>query len=346
MATINQVDVDRILSEVDKKEELLKSISVEKELPLDFDLGNLMAIDNNVLDMNTFRTDKENYLHKLAREDTQLIVNAVWDLKTEQHDGLTYAVLPYISSIIPREKPVPVKKPPTKWELFAKEKGIKNKKKPKLVWDEYLKKWLPRYGYKKAQAEHNKDWIIEVPNSVDPMTDMFAKKSFDKNERVAKNELQRLGNIARANKVKVPEFGLATRDDPSTNQLEKATSTARKATASHGVFQRKLPKEKVAKQKKGKKKIVQTSMEKERQHNLEIFERLTRKEPQLDLNKAVNRQIHDEQSQAARSKKDKKPKRIDGKKRTVFHASKKPGEKGAGNKGKKARQSIGKKKKQ
>jgi len=342
--TVNQVDVEKILSEASKKEESLKPISVDKELALEYDLGNLMAIDNNVLDMQAFRTDKENYLHKLARDDTQLLVNTVWDLSTEQHDGMTYAVLPYISSTLPREKPVPVKKPPTKWELFAKEKGIKNKKKPKLVWDEYLKKWLPRYGYKKAQAEHDKDWIIEVPNSVDPMTDMFAKKSFDKNERVAKNELQRLGNIARANKVKVPEFGLATRDNPSTNQLEKATSTARKATASHGVFQRKLPKEKIEHKKGKKRKFVETSLQKEKRKNLDIVDRLGKKEPQLDLNKAVNRQINDEQSQAAHEKRNKKSKRQaqDSKKRTVFTASKKPGEK---SRSKKARQSQGKKRK-
>lgn len=73
-----------------------------------------------------------------------------------------------------------------------------------------------RYRYKKAAAQKDKDWVIEVPQNVDPMTDMFAKKAEQKSEKVAKNELQRLKNIARAQKVKIPRVGFPVTSDKAT----------------------------------------------------------------------------------------------------------------------------------
>lgn len=52
------------------------------------------------------------------------------------------------------------------------------------------------------------------------MTDMFEKKASEKSEKVAKNELQRLKNIARARKVKIPRVGLpVTSDKASATQV-------------------------------------------------------------------------------------------------------------------------------
>lgn len=53
------------------------------------------------------------------------------------------------------------------------------------------------------------------------MTDMFEKKASEKSEKVAKNELQRLKNIARARKVKIPRVGLpVTSDKASATQVQ------------------------------------------------------------------------------------------------------------------------------
>ncbi|CAF4024686.1 unnamed protein product, partial [Adineta steineri] len=68
--------------------------------------------------------------------------------------------------------------------------------KSRFVWDEQKKEWGRLYGYKKANDE-SKVWLMEVPTSADPNEDQFAKKS------AAKNEFQRLENIARANKINV-----------------------------------------------------------------------------------------------------------------------------------------------
>lgn len=77
------------------------------------------------------------------------------------------------------------------------------------------------YRFRKAAAEKEKNWLIEVPQNVDPMTDMYEKKATEKSEKVAKNELQRLKNIARARKVKIPRVGLpVTSDKASSTQVK------------------------------------------------------------------------------------------------------------------------------
>ena len=61
---------------------------------------------------------------------------------------------------------MPKPKPLTKWEKFAKAKGIQKKKKDKMVWDEDFGEWRRRWGYKKANNPLDKDnWIIEMKDS-------------------------------------------------------------------------------------------------------------------------------------------------------------------------------------
>ena len=82
-----------------------------------------------------------------------------------------------------------------------------------------MQKWIPRYGYKRAAAEEDKDWVLEVPGNADPMEDQFAKKNKIKQENVAKNELQRMRNIAVARKVKVPRTGMLPTEKMSTKDV-------------------------------------------------------------------------------------------------------------------------------
>ncbi len=91
-------------------------------------------------------------------------MNDLWRLPTHKQEEVVVAALPPPSTDIqiPREKPLPKPKPPTKWEKFAAEKGIVKKKKTKLVWDEVVNRWVPRFGYGKAKAEHEKNWLMEI----------------------------------------------------------------------------------------------------------------------------------------------------------------------------------------
>lgn len=155
----------------------------------------------------------------MARDNTQLLLNQIWELPTERVEEAIVVKLPPQKTILPRFKPVPKPKPLTKWQQFAKDKGIQKKKKSKLSWDEQLQKWVPLYGFKRAQAQKDKDWLIEVPDNADPMEDQFAKKITAKSENVAKNELQRMRNIAKAKNVKVPRFGLTNSDASSAKDV-------------------------------------------------------------------------------------------------------------------------------
>lgn len=88
------------------------------------------------------RTKKENFLRDLARDNTQLLINKIWDLPTERVDEAVVAKLPEPTYILPRKDRIPHPKPLTKWEKFAKEKGIRKTKKSKLQWDDVLQVML------------------------------------------------------------------------------------------------------------------------------------------------------------------------------------------------------------
>ncbi len=65
-------------------------------------------------------------------------MNRIFELPTLKVDNETVVKLPEITTKLPRAKPIPKKKELTKWEKFAKEKGIQKVKKTRSVWDEEL----------------------------------------------------------------------------------------------------------------------------------------------------------------------------------------------------------------
>uniref|UniRef100_A0A671YLJ6 Ribosome biogenesis regulatory protein n=1 Tax=Sparus aurata TaxID=8175 RepID=A0A671YLJ6_SPAAU len=253
--------VEALLAKAEQEEaEKLKSISVQKELDLEFDIGNLLACDKNRIDLREFREQKkEDFLRSLARDNTQLLINEIWKQPTERVQEAIVVKLPDPATPLPREKPPPKAKPPTKWEQFAKLKGIQKKKKTNLVWDE---------------------------------------------TRVAKNEYNRLKNIARAQKGKVPVMGLATSTQQSKEELSLAVSVAKTSTASAGRFQDRLPKEKAPKNmgKKRKFEPLIGDFSNERHKQLELLKLMDGKKPKLDITKAVNKQMREEDREEAAAK--------------------------------------------
>merc|ERR1711872_1125650 len=161
---------------------LLASTQVDKPLPLELDLENMLAIDTNELDKE--HVTDASYLLSLARDNTQLLINSIWQLETERVEDAVIAKFPPPTYKLPREKPVPKPKAMTKWEKYAKEKGIeKKKKKDRLVWDDVVQKWVPQFGYKKAQIEAEKNWAIPVKHNHDPNEDPYEKLAEDKREK-------------------------------------------------------------------------------------------------------------------------------------------------------------------
>uniref|UniRef100_A0A8C2JDL8 Ribosome biogenesis regulatory protein n=1 Tax=Cyprinus carpio TaxID=7962 RepID=A0A8C2JDL8_CYPCA len=298
--------IEDVLAKAERDEaEKLKGITVNKELDLEFDPGNLLAFDKNRLDTREFKDNKrEDFLRSLARDNTQLLINEMWKLPTERVEEIIVAKLPDPTTPFPREKPAPKPKPPTKWEQFAKLKGIQKKKKTNLVWDDVHKEWRRRWGYKRAKDD-TKEWLIEVPENADPSEDQFAKRNKAKKERVAKNEYNRLKNIARAQKINVPGMGLAPTPRQSKAELAQAVNVAKISTASVGKFQDNLPKEKTPKN-TGKRRKFQPligDFGSEKQKQLELLKVMDSKKPRLDITKAVNKQMREEDRESAHKRK-------------------------------------------
>lgn len=145
---------------------------------------------------------------------------------------------------------------------------------------------------------------MEVPQNVDPMEDMFQKKVDLRNEKVAKNEIQRMKNIVRARKEEVPRSGYLGGEAATSVQLLTAVTVAKASTASVGKFQDKLPKEKEARGigikeliPGSKRKASHISNQSESEVNLDLIRSVLNKKPKIDIEKAISLQKHDERLQ-------------------------------------------------
>jgi len=167
---------------------------------LSYDLGSLTAVDSHQVDAAKMQQKQENYLHKLTTGNVQLIVKRVFELPMEVTAQAPVAKLPMPSSKLPRAKPAPVPKPPTKWELFAAEKGLQKRKKSRHTFDDQLDQWVPRHGYKQG-ADDLKDWMVPVKKGENPYVDPWEKADLEKKQRVLNNKMSQMRNIERANKI-------------------------------------------------------------------------------------------------------------------------------------------------
>ncbi|KAF1971419.1 ribosomal biogenesis regulatory protein [Bimuria novae-zelandiae CBS 107.79] len=179
-----------------------RPVAVDKPTPYTFDLGNLLANDANPV----ARDANEEALAANARDAAQALVNQLLttcEIKSTS-DGV-HLVLPPCTTPLPREKPIPAEKPPTKWELFAKKKGIaKNKDKTKLVYDEASGEWVPRWGYKGKNKEGDSEWLVEVDAKKETETgeahNARAEGRAARKEQVRRNERKQRANERNARK--------------------------------------------------------------------------------------------------------------------------------------------------
>ena len=211
--------VNQILSgQSEKNSDWQKQLNPEKEIDVEIDEGTLLVSDYNPIHLKP-KTNWEPTLQAITRDNVQLLINKVWTLPTKCVEEVIVAELPKAKYVLPRSRKVPKPKALTKWEQFAKEKGIKKKKrdKAKLKWDDILQKWTPTYGFRRAEADQQKEWLVECKEDGKPVEDPFQAIKTAKNEKKAKNELQRLRNLAKAKKVKIPKVGL-----PSTEHFKDA----------------------------------------------------------------------------------------------------------------------------
>jgi len=179
-----------------KRQEQIKKdrISVDKCIPLLFDMHHLLVSDMNPVDEALLTSTKTSYLKRemylisLARDNCQLLVNQLFTLPIETtDDGVIVATLPASKTILPREKPLPKRRELTKWDKFAKTKGIKNKKKLRMEFDEVKQDFIPIHGYKSKANDEMQDWMIEVKKNDDPYENPHSKKRENRKAVIAKN---------------------------------------------------------------------------------------------------------------------------------------------------------------
>ena len=203
----------------------------DKNDDLAYDLHHLVAVDSQPVDediKSVSTIERDQILFASARDNAQLLFNRIFALDKKDSDTGLLAVLPdidtndvgSIDAILPRFRPVPKVKAETRWEKFAKEKGIVNRKRDRMVFDERSQTLKPRYGYGRANDD-TKDWAIPVGANDDPYEDPFAKRDMEKKERVLKNQLKQMANVDRS-------LGLKTSHGLKSNLVGRNDKNARR----------------------------------------------------------------------------------------------------------------------
>lgn len=178
-------------------------VTVAKPIPYTFDLGNLLCNDTNPLP--PVSTISEADIKSAARDCAQALINQLLSTcpitKSDDSTSVTLG-LPTPTTHLPREKPIPADKPMTKWQEFAKKKGIKDKKRDgKMVYDEASGEWLPKYGYKGKNKDGENDWLVEVDEKKGKKDggehDARKERREERVERVKRNERRMRANERR-----------------------------------------------------------------------------------------------------------------------------------------------------
>lgn len=178
-------------------------VTVNKPTPFTFDLGNLLANDPNPVPDNA----DEAALAATARDAAQALINQLLTTCPIQStsEGV-HLTLPAPTTALPREKPIPAAKEPTKWERFAAKKGIKDKKRDgKLVYDEASGEWVPKWGYKGKNKEGENDWLVEVDEKKERESgeahDARADSRRERKEKIRRNERKQRANERNSRKI-------------------------------------------------------------------------------------------------------------------------------------------------
>lgn len=157
---------------------------------------------------------EENHLHSRAGEAFFKLFKVVADLKRKENEGIELTtedlrIMDYSKSpfevtledqktIFPRfKKYVKETVIPTRWEAFAKEKGIQKKKRSRKVFDESTQDWVPRWGANSVKKLEEKRNIIVEENKGEPQTDPFARKYMEKHLQAEKHKLREEKNNLR-----------------------------------------------------------------------------------------------------------------------------------------------------
>jgi len=264
---------------------------------IEVDLGNLVAFDYQEYRPAGFDAKA------VTQVALQELFNQLFQLpiKADEISMDPLAQLPNGKIAIPREKPVPAPKALTKWEQFRNEKGIKKKKKSRMIYDEISKEYRPRYGFNKP-LNANEDWVMDdKPNELakynvqDPfeLTKSLKKKE---NKKIAKhqdlNKKRKLASLGMSDRKQVT-LELHNNERVEKEVLERAVSIAQKSTASMGKFDKLSEGEKKVKRKPDY--VPDTTEERKKVETRIALRVIKNQEAVIDAKKAGNQLISTEQ---------------------------------------------------
>ncbi|KAI1118973.1 ribosomal biogenesis regulatory protein [Nemania sp. NC0429] len=162
-------------------------VVVERPTPYTFDLGFLLANDANPITTSTPAEPSslgvdalETQLIATARDGAQALINQLLTTCpiTSTPQGVLLS-LPAPSTALPREKPLPEAKPPTKWQQFAAKRGIKPKTREQRrmrsqKFNEETGEWEKTWGFnkdgrvdRKQKGMVQQDWLVELDGDDD-----------------------------------------------------------------------------------------------------------------------------------------------------------------------------------
>jgi regulator of ribosome biosynthesis len=278
-----------------------------------FDLGNLLC--SATLDIPIKRARDSAFLALLAQEHTQFLMNELCQLPSEPSpDYGRFITLPKPTTRLPREKPIPKDKDATRWEKFAKQKGITKRKRDRQVFDEEHGEWKERYGSNKAN-DKSAQWAIEH-NEVkskfakeNPSLDPWSILDMEKQQRVGKNKKQQAKNMELSattqRKGSAPVMDLSSvigANRPSKRNAQHKTkelkthvdvalAIAQKSTNSMGKFDKLRKGEERVKHKKASDMVALGNYDNERKLHQNVMRKVLGKEKEgnaLNVQKAMH----------------------------------------------------------
>ncbi|KAK6588195.1 hypothetical protein RS030_6823 [Cryptosporidium xiaoi] len=239
---------------------------------LDVCLSNLIASDINTIN--------EGDIEQAGVNNLQIILNKVWsDIEKEKTKEGVVITLPTKQKIqLPRAFPLQMKREKTKWEKFAELKGIRKRKKSRMVYDPITDDFVPRWGrnsIKKIQKKHN-EAIIEIKDNMDSSKDPREGLNLKRNMMISKQKLRELKNRSRDSSslnnsnISSSVIGIGSIGDTNIkrnkSQVNELFNKVSLSTASYGRRDKLLPNEDQSKNKvkKIKKNIIDTKNEGEK----------------------------------------------------------------------------------
>ena len=195
----------------------------EKRENIFFDTRRLVIVDSNNL-LNSKNNEKElteTIMMNKAKQNYIDFASSLFDIlnkqQGEEKEDLDYdkapdeLTLPENIITLPRSLPIPIQKPPTKWEKYKMEKGITQRKRGRMVYSEEVGDWVPRWG--KGSAKHIQDSMNWVMEEKEPGVNPFEQKSNEKQLAKAKQMKRQIKNEEFAQKYLAQKKGITNNNE-------------------------------------------------------------------------------------------------------------------------------------